>query len=56
VVTELKAHLLKLHELRLSLGMGRASKDDLLFPRHDGWMRSPHWLTQNSGYAEYPGA
>jgi integrase len=46
VATELKAYLLKLHELRLSLGMGRASNDDLLFPRFDGKTRSPHWLTQ----------
>jgi len=46
VVTELKAYPLKLHELRLSLGMGRASNDDLLFPRFDGKIRSPHWLTQ----------
>jgi integrase len=46
VVTELKAYLLKLHELRLFLGMGRANNDDLLFPRYDGKIRSPHWLTQ----------
>jgi integrase len=26
--------------------MGRASNDDLLFPRWDGKMRSPHWITQ----------
>jgi integrase len=36
VATELKAYLLRLHELRLSLGMGRANNDDLLFPRYDG--------------------
>jgi integrase len=46
VVTELRAYLAKLHELRLSLGMGRAGNDDLLFPRFDGKIRSPHWLTQ----------
>ena len=32
--------------LTLLLGMGRATRDDLLFPRWDGQMRSPHWLTQ----------
>ena len=26
--------------------MGRAGRDDLLFPRWDGQVRSPHWLTQ----------
>ena len=31
----------------LALGMGRAGRDDLLFPRWDGQVRSPHWLTQN---------
>jgi integrase len=46
VVAALKAHLLRLHELRLSLGLGRAGNDDLLFPRFDGNIRSPHWLTQ----------
>jgi hypothetical protein len=33
-------------ERRLLLGMGRATRDDLLFPRWDGQIRSPHWLTQ----------
>jgi hypothetical protein len=33
-------------ERRLLLGMGRAARDDLLFPRWDGQIRSPHWLTQ----------
>jgi integrase len=46
VVTELRAYLVRLQELRLSLGMGRAGNDDLLFPRFDGKIRSPHWLTQ----------
>jgi integrase len=46
VAAELRAHIVRLQELRLSLGMGRTSKDDLLFPRWDGKMRSPHWLTQ----------
>jgi integrase len=46
IAAELRAYVLKLHELRLALGMGRASNDDLLFPRYDGQIRSPHWLTQ----------
>src|SRR4029077_40572 len=33
-------------ERRLLLGVGRAGRDDLLFPRWDGQVRSPHWLTQ----------
>ena len=33
-------------ERRLLLGMGRATRDDLLFPRWDGQIRSPHSLTQ----------
>jgi len=46
VVAELKQHIIKVQELRLLLGLGRAGKDDLLFPRWDGQVRSPHWLTQ----------
>ena len=47
VAAELRAHLVRMQELRLSLGMGRAGDDDLLFPRWDnGKVRSPHWLTQ----------
>jgi integrase len=46
MVTELRAHIVKLQERRLALGMGRAGRDDLLFPRWDGQVRSPHWLTQ----------
>jgi len=45
-VAELRAHLMKQQEQRLGLGMGRASDDDLLSPRWDGKVRSPHWLTQ----------
>jgi integrase len=44
---ELRAHMVRMQELRLSLGMGRAGDDDLLFPRWDtGKVRAPHWLTQ----------
>jgi integrase len=46
VVAELRAHIVKMQESRLAFGMGRASRDDLLFPRWDGKVRSPHWLTQ----------
>ena len=46
MAAELRAHLIKVQERRLLLGMGRASRDDLLFPRWDGQVRSPHWLTQ----------
>lgn len=45
-VAELKAHIIKVQERRLILGMGRATRDDLLFPRWDGQVRSPRWLTQ----------
>jgi hypothetical protein len=43
---EIKQPVLRLHELRLSLGISRASNDDLLLPRYDGQIRSPHRLTQ----------
>jgi integrase len=46
VADELRAHIVRVQERRLALGMGRATDDDLLFPRYDGQMRSPHWLTQ----------
>ena len=51
VVAELKAHIMKVQERRLLLGMGRAGRDDLLFPRWDGQVRSPHWLTQKFALA-----
>ena len=35
----------------LALGLGRATCDDLLFPRWDGKVRSPHWLTQKFALA-----
>jgi integrase len=46
VVAELRAHLVKVKERRLLLGKGKANRDDLLFPRWDGQVRSPHSLTQ----------
>jgi integrase len=51
VVAELKANIMKVQERRLLLGMGRAGRDDLLFPRWDGQIRSPHWLTQKFALA-----
>ena len=51
MVTELRAHIVKLQERRLALGMGRAGRDDLLFPLWDGQVRSPHWLTQKFALA-----
>jgi integrase len=51
MVAELRAHIVKLQERRLALGLGRATRDDLLFPRWDGRVRSPHWLTQKFALA-----
>jgi integrase len=51
MVAELRAHVVKLQERRLALGMGRAGREDLLFPRWDGQVRSPHWLTQKFALA-----
>ena len=47
LVAELRAHHTRQQELRLKLGMGRASGVDLVFARWDGGMRAPHWLTKN---------
>jgi integrase len=46
IVAELRIHLNKVRERRLILGMGKPTGDDLLFPRWDGQVRSPNWLTQ----------
>jgi integrase len=51
IVAELRAHIAKTQESRLALGLGRASRDELLFPRWDGEVRSPHWLTQKFALA-----
>lgn len=51
IVDELKAHILRVHERRLRLGLGRARPEDLLFPRWDGEARPPHWLTQKFALA-----
>lgn len=46
LVAELRGYIVKMQERRLSFGLGKAAPDDLLFPRWDGQVRSPHWLTQ----------
>ena len=46
LVAELRAHRLLQQERRLSLGMGRASDDALVFSRWDGSLRAPHGVTQ----------
>jgi integrase len=46
IVTQLRAHLMKVRERRLLLGMGKDTPEDLLFPRWDGQVRSPNWLSQ----------
>ena len=42
---ELRAHILRLNERRLALGLGRAGGDDLLFPTWDGQLRSPNQIS-----------
>jgi integrase len=51
LIAELKAHHLRQQERRLSLGIGRARDDSLVFARWDGKMRSPHWLSQKFAQA-----
>lgn len=51
LVAELRAHRARQQERRLSLGMGRAPDDSLVFARWDGATRSPHWLTQKFALA-----
>jgi integrase len=51
LVAELKAHRTRQQERRLSLGMGRAPDDSLIFAGWDGSTRSPHWLTQKFALA-----
>jgi integrase len=46
LLAELRTHRARQQERRLSLGMGRAPDDSLVFARWDGSTRSPHWLTQ----------
>jgi integrase len=51
LVAELRAHRTRQQERRLSLGMGRAPDDSLVFARWDGGTRAPHWLTQKFSLA-----
>jgi integrase len=46
LLAELRAQRARQQERRLSLGMGRAPDDSLVFARWDGGTRAPHWLTQ----------
>jgi integrase len=45
VAAELRAHKTSQQELRLKLGMGRGSPDDLVFPARDGSPWKPNGLT-----------
>ena len=51
LIAELRAHRTRQQERRLSLGQGKATRDDLVFARWDGEIRSPHWLTQKFAQA-----
>lgn len=51
LVAELRTHRTRQQERRLSLGMGRAPEDLLVFARWDGSTRAPHWLTQKFALA-----
>ena len=51
LVAELRTHRTRQQERRLSLGMGRAPEDSLVFARWDGSTRAPHWLTQKFALA-----
>lgn len=51
LIAELRAHRVRQQERRLSIGMGRAPDDSLVFARWDGSVRAPHWLTQKFALA-----
>jgi integrase len=51
LVAELRAHRTRQQERRLSLGMGRAPDDALVFARWDGSVRAPHTVTQKFAQA-----
>jgi hypothetical protein len=46
LVAELRAHRKRQREGRLSLGLGDAPEESLVFARWDGETGAPHWLTQ----------
>ena len=51
LVAELRGHRTRQQERRLSLGLGRAPDDSLVFARWDGSPRSPHGVTQKFALA-----
>jgi integrase len=51
LLAELRAYRARQQERRLSLGLGKAPDDALVFSKWDGSTRSPHWLTQNFALA-----
>lgn len=51
IVADLKAHQAKQNRRRLSLGMGRAPANSLVFARWDGGTRAPNGLTQKFALA-----
>jgi integrase len=51
LLAELRAHRTRQQERCLSLGMGRAPTDSLVFALWDGSIRAPHWLTQKFALA-----
>jgi integrase len=46
LISELRVHRARQQERRMSLGIGKAPEDSLVFARWDGSTRAPHWLTQ----------
>ncbi|HEX4409947.1 MAG TPA: tyrosine-type recombinase/integrase [Xanthobacteraceae bacterium] len=51
LLSELKAHRTRQHERRLTLGLGKAPEESLVFALWDGSTRAPHWLTQKFSLA-----
>ena len=51
LVAELRAHRARQQERRLALGQGGATPNDLVFPRWDGSIRSPHGVSQKFAQA-----
>ncbi len=51
LLAELRSHRARQQERRLSLGIGRAPDESLVFARWDGSTRAPHWLTQKFSLA-----
>jgi integrase len=51
LLAELRKHHTRQQERRLSLGIGKAPDEALVFARWDGSTRAPHWLTQKFSLA-----